>query len=219
MKRNFYLFFCIIFFSSCKSIIINRIIKDAKVENTKSIQEFQLKNKFDTSNSFIAQADTTTAMSWLTKGISGYEIFNNKGESIDFIGSTTCGGSVFQFFLEGKLDSFKVNKTNTLQKVLDICYNYQNKKIAIQNLPQTDYYVVVYWAKFMGRKFGYKQAVSFMEDDIKEDTLKKHSITLLKINTDLQESWGIQPHKKMKVKLKIKKEEAEFIFGELPIKK
>lgn len=107
---------------------MNTLIKDARVENTNSIQKFQLDNKFDTSFSLIAQADTATAMKWIEKGLTGYDIYNNNGESINFIGNSSCGGVQFDYFLQGKLDSFMVNKTHTLQQVLDSCYNYQNKK-------------------------------------------------------------------------------------------
>ncbi len=220
MKKILYLLICIISLTSCKSIIMNTLIKDAKVENTKSIQEFQLKNKFDTSNSFIAQADSATAIRWLTKGISGFDIYNKKGEMLEFIGAAQCSGLIFEYFLEGKLDSFKVDKGETnLQKILDSCYNYQNKKTVISELPQTNYYVVVYWAKYAGKKFGYKEGVKYLEDEIKNDTLKKNTITLLKINTDLQESWGMKPNGKGSVKVKVKNKEAEIIFGELPVKK
>jgi len=198
---------------------MNTLIKDARVENTVSIKKFQLDNKFDTSFSFIAQADTATAMKWIEKGLTGFDIYNNDGESLDFIGDTHCGGQQFDYFLQGKLDSFEVNKNNILQKVLDSCYNYQNKKITINDLPKTDFYIVVYWTKFVGKRFGYKQAVIEMEDEIKKDTLKKHTITLLKVNTDLQESWGMQPKGKMAVKIKVKKQEGDFVFGALPIKK
>ena len=219
MRINIYVL-TIILLTSCKSIIINTLIRDAKVENTASIQKFQLDNHYDTSNSFIVKADTATAMKWIEKGIAGYEIYNNKGEWVEFTGKTTCGGSIFQFFLEGKLDSFKLDTTQlSLQKVLDSCYNYNNQNKTIYDLPKTDYYVVVYWSKFIGRKFGYKQAVGFMESDIKDDTLKKHSITLLKVNTDLQESWGMQPKGRMSVKVKVRKNEGDFVFGKLPIKK
>lgn len=86
-------------------------------------------------------------------------------------------------------------------------------------MPKSDYYIVVYWTKFVGKRFGYKDGISNMEKDIKNDTLKKHSITLLKINTDLQESWGMKSKGKMSVKVKVKKQEGEFVFGALPIKK
>jgi hypothetical protein len=142
------------------------LIRDAKVENTASIKKFQIDNKFDTSNSFIAKADTSTAMKWIKRGIASYEIYNKQGELVDFIGTTTCGGSIFQFFLQGKLDSFKINNNILLSKLLDKCYNYDNRKVSKEDLPKTDYYVVTYWSKFIGRKFGYKQAVGYTEDDI-----------------------------------------------------
>ena len=219
MKKYFYLLLSTTLLSSCTSIIMNTLIKDARVENTASIKKFQLDNKFDTSFSFIAKADTATAMKWIEKGLSSFDIYNTKGERLDFIGNTGCGGLQFDYFLQSHLDSFKINNTNTLQKVLDSCYNYQNKKTILKNLPITDFYIVVYWSKFAGKKFGYKENVTEMENEIKNDTLKKHSITLLKINTDLQESWGMQPKGKMSVKLKVKKREGNFVFGALPIKK
>ena len=140
---------------------------------------------------------------------------------LHYIGTTDCGGVQFQYFVAGKLDSFKVDTTHSLKKVLKHCYNYQDNKVSMKDLPKTDFYVVVYWAKFAGRKFGYKQGVGYMESDIKEDTLKKNSITLVKINTDLQESWGMKPKGKMSVKVKVDKggRTGDFVFGKLPIKK
>ena len=218
MKLSFYILLVIVT-SSCKSIILNTMIKDARVENTTSIKNFQLDHHFDTSNSFIVKADTATAMHWIEKGIATYEIYNKKGELIDFIGTTECGATVFDFFLEGKLDSFNVDSSSTLQKVLSNCYNYQNKPVVKEDLPQTECYVVVYWEKFTGRKMGYEEHPKFFEDQIKKDTLKKHTITVVKINTDLQESWGMQPKGRMRVKVKVKKDEGDIVFGRLPIKK
>jgi hypothetical protein len=198
---------------------MNTLIKDARVENTASIQKFQLDNHYDTTNSFIAKADTATAMMWLQRGIAGYEIYNSKREMLDFTGTTECSGSIFQFFLENKLDSFQTDSSNTLPKLLDNVYDYKEKKVTINNLPQTDFYVVVFWAKFAGRTFGYKEGPKYYEDEIKKETLKKHSITLIKINTDLQESWGMKPNGKMSVKVRVHKDEGDFVFGKLPIKK
>ncbi len=218
MKLNNYLI-PIILLSSCKSIIINTLIRDAKVENTASIKKFQIDNKFDTSNSFIVKADTATAMKWIEKGIASYEIYNSDGRLIEFIGKEDCPGVQFQFFLEGKKDSFKVNNNILLLNLLDNCYNYENRKANKKDLPKSDYYVVTYWSKFMGRKFGYKQAVGYTEDDIKDNKLKKYLITVIKVNTDLQESWGMQPKGRMSVKMKVRKTELDFVFGKLPIKK
>ena len=198
---------------------MNTLIKDARVENTASIQKFQLDNHYDTTNSFIAKADTATAMTWLQKGITSYEIYNKKGELLEFNGTTDCGGSIFQFFLEGKLDSFKIDNNNTLQNVVDSIYNYQNKKITVNDLPKTDYYIIVYWTKFVGKRFGYNDGPKYYEDEIKKNTVKKNTITVIKVNTDLQESWGLQPKGKMSVKVKVKVSEGDFVFGKLPIKK
>ncbi len=168
MRKYFYLLILTTSLSSCTSIIMNTLIKDAKVENTNSIKKFQKDNHYDTSNSFIVKADTTTAMKWLQKGIAGYEIYNNNGKLLQYIGTTDCGGIQFQYFLQDKLDSFKVDTTHSLKKILKHCYNYQNQKVSRKDLPQTDFYVLVYWAKFAGRKFGYKEGVGELENDIKK---------------------------------------------------
>jgi hypothetical protein len=155
MRKNLYLLLLPVCISSCTSIIMNNLIKDAKVENTSSIKKFQTDNHYDTSNSFIAKADTSTAIKWLQKGIAGYEIYNSNGKLLQYIGTTDCGGVQFQYFLQDKLDSFKIDTTHSLKKLLKHCYNYQNQKTVVKDLPQTDFYVVAYWAKFAGRKFGY----------------------------------------------------------------
>ena len=71
MEKTFYLLFLLLSFSSCTSIIMNTLIRDAKVETTESVKKFQTKNHYDTNYSFIAKADSANAMKWLQKGIAG----------------------------------------------------------------------------------------------------------------------------------------------------
>ena len=207
--------------TSCKTLMIRMILKAPKVENTKTIKDFQTKNNYSTENSLIIKADTSNAIEKLYLGMTvGYYIFDKEGNQICYNAYSTCYGEQFSQLLDNKTDSFKSckNDTVTLEKVLNETYDLNEKPFGKMHLENSDYYVVTYWQKFLGGKRGYEEAVTWMEDEIKKNksTLK---FTFIKINTDLQENWGLIAGKKAKLKYKLKDNFMTLDVLDLPIKR
>lgn len=207
--------------SSCKTLLIKSMIKSPIVETTKTIKEFQTKNNFSTENSLIIKADTSNDIQKLLLGMKvGYYIFDNQGNKVCYNGTSTCHGEQFNQLINNKKDSFKVCKNDSvsLQKVLSQTYDLNEQPVSLSQFKEADYYVVSYWQKFVGGKRGYNDAVTWMEDEIKNNT-SNLTFTFIKINTDLQESWGLIAGKKAKRKLTINKGEMDLEIYDLPVKK
>ena len=201
--------------------MLRYIIKDPKVENTSRIKAFQEKNNFSTENSLILKADTSNAVERLLFGMStGYYIFDKDGNQVCYNGAATCQGIQFRQLLNNEIDSFQTCKNDSisLDKILDQSYDLNENSVIKNQLPISDYYVVSFWQKFMGGKNGYKETVTWMEDEIgKNKSLLK--FTFIKINSDMQENWGMAAGKKMKVKIKKNGSSMNLSFSGLPLKK
>jgi hypothetical protein len=221
IMKSILLGFIVLNLASCKTLMMKRIFKDPKVENTQTIKDFQTKNNFSTENSLIIKADTTNAIQKLFLGMTiGYYIFDKAGNQVCYNASSTCQGYQFKQLLDNKIDSFKSckNDTATLEKVLKETYDLEENSVEKKQFGDSDYYVVTYWQKFLGGKRGYEEAVVWMEDEIKKNksTLK---FTFIKINTDLQENWGLATGKKATLKYKQKDGFGTLEVLNLPIKR
>jgi hypothetical protein len=193
--------------TSCKTLMMKRMFNDPKVENTATIKEFQTKNNFSTNNSLILKADTSNAQKTLFTALNnvanGYYVFDKQGSLICYTGATTCSGTQFRQLLAGKIDSFQTCKEQniTLQSVIEATYDLAEKPVTLTQFKSADYYVVSYWAKFLGGRKGYKEQVSWMEDLIMEHE-SQYKFTYIKINADMQENWGFVPGGKAKMIVK-----------------
>ncbi len=225
IKKYFHLFLIAIALSSCtqlKQAFINYQIKDAKVENTKTIKHFLEKNKFNLNNQYIIKADTNTAYNALFKSLGGeFKIFDKNGNSLCYNGISGCSGVQFRQLMENKIDSFKLCTmgTFTLQNVLNETYDLNDKPFNTQKLAKADYYIIVNWAKFVGAKKGYNDNIVWMEKLINKRDTSALKINFIKINTDLQENWGLQKGKKVKIKLRFNKKGVQTNLPKLPIAK
>ncbi|WMI69008.1 hypothetical protein [Mangrovimonas sp. YM274] len=220
MKKSFVLIALCTCLFSCKTALVNLLIKNPKVENTETIKAFQQKHEYPTTNSLILVADTTAILKSMFKGLSsGYQIFNSKGELLCYNGQSTCGGQQFMEFLNTNSTTFTPceDKNLTLDAVLAQTYDINNQPVQREQFENTDYYIVSYWAKFMGGKRGYEDAVLWMEEELAKNTTDT-SVTFIKINTDLQESWGLKAGEKVRLKIKQKDNSMKLKISELPYK-
>ncbi len=210
-----------LFLTSCKTMMIKMMLKNPKVENTSSIKKFQQNNNYSTENSLIIKADTSNAIESLFLGMTvGYYIFDKDGNQICYNASSTCHGEQFKQLIENKIDSFKScrNDSTSLQKVLKMTYDLNEKPVDKSQFSNSDYFVVTYWQKFLGGKRGYEDAVTWMEDEIKNNK-SNLKFTFIKINTDLQENWGLEAGKKAKLKVKVKNDFMTMDVTNLPVRK
>lgn len=211
----------IITFASCKTILINKVLKDPVVETFSTIKVFQLKNNYSTENSFIIKGDTASAFEKLFLGMTvGYYVFDKNGDQVCYNGAETCHGSQFRRLLENQTDSFRLCDTKkvNLESVLKQTYDLDGNEVTLGEIEQADYYVVIYWQKFLGGKKGYREAVTWMEEEIsKTKSGKKFSV--IKINTDLQDTWGLIAGRKAKLVWKKNGSSMTINIQNLPIKR
>lgn len=190
--------------SSCKPLLVRALLKNPKVENTASVQQFQEKNNYSTTNSLILNADTSTAEEALFLGLSqGYVVFDQNGQKICYYGSSSCQGEQFSALINNDFEHFKVCETGsaTLEEALSQTYGLNEKPVTLADFPTSDYYILAYWQRFLGGKRGYEDAVNWMDKAIqKREATAKPSFTLIKINTDFQENWGFKSGGKAKLK-------------------
>ncbi len=199
-------------FTSCQKILVRTLlIKTPRVETTASIKAFQERHNFSTNNTLIIDADSTDIQSKLFRGLTtGYMFFDKNGNLMKYKGTETCSGTQLGDFLDNDSLHYELaaNDSLTFQKILAETYDLNGNSVSMTELEPADYYLVAYWAKFLGKKRGYKDKVGWAEAEIlKNNNSSKDKIAFIKINTDMQEKWGMKKGKKAKMKLKLNKKE------------
>src|SRR5690554_1666258 len=197
------------------------MLKNPRVENTKTIREFQTSNNYSRENSLIIKADTSDAIQKIFLPITvDYYIFDKNGEQICYANSKTCSGDQIKELIKGELDNFSKCKNDsvTLEKILEQTYDLSENPITKSRFQKSDYYIVTYWAKYLGGKKAYEDTVVFLEDQISESN-SSLKFTAININTDLQENWGFIAGGKAKLKYKQKGGNLTLTIDDLPIKK
>ena len=220
--RNYFMLFILIAASACKTILLNSIFHDPTVETTSSIRQFQESNNFSTKNSLILKGDTSNALLNLTNCLTyGYLVFDSLGNRLCYNGQSSCGGLQFRQFLERNKYSFSSCNADTLSisNLLANTYDLNEKQIKVSDFPKSEFYVVAFWAKFFDGKRGYREQVEWMEDEISKDALNANRVTFIKVNVDLQESWGLIAGEQLELHVKKEKGKEQITFGKLPTKK
>lgn len=200
--------------------MLHTMLRDPKVETTHSIKAFQLKHDFSTENSLIILADTTDAVKKLFSGMAaGYYIFDKDGDQVCYNASAACQGVQFRQLLANNTDSFRSCKNDTvnLARILSRTCDLNGQPVEKAQLRPADYYVVAYWAKFLGGKRGYEDNIAWMEHEIKKSK-PPPKFTFIKINTDLQERWGLIAGKKARLRWKAKGDLMTLEISDLPIR-
>lgn len=214
------LLFC---FTSCRTILLHSTFNNPQVETSESIKNFQIRNNFSTENSLIlkSKANENEIFKNLMSGMSiGFYIFDQNGNLICYNGSSTCSGTQFKELLNNDTNSFNLCKNDSikLKEVLDNTIDLMGVSVNINSFPKSDYYVIRYWGKFVGGERGYREEVDWMEKEINNVKTKK-TITFIKINSDLQENWGLIAGKKAKLKITTKEKNIKIRLVDIPYKK
>lgn len=192
------------------------MLSNPQVENSESIKAFLTKHQFSAANTYLLKKDTLPLAQKLLQSFISQELFfNHKGEALCYYDTTNdCSGVAVFSFIQHAKDSFIVCKDTTLQQVLENLVNLNYQPVSFKDLPQSDYYLVLNWQKFKGKR-GYKDDITWIEEEIAK-AKKPYTITLLKINGDMQEFWGLRKGDKAKLKIKVKGKEADISITNLP---
>jgi hypothetical protein len=195
MKPELFLWILIplIIFTSCKTILLNKIFRDPVVETTFSIERFQKQQGSNLKYSLIAKGSAATAKMDALQCLSkGYYVFDSSGKQLCYQGTATCSGTQFrELLLEEGEKKFIQCGGNHLDDLLRNAYNLKQEIISFSDLPRSRFYILQYWSKFAGGKRGYQEEVKWMEEEITKESRLSRSFIFLTVNTDLQESWGL----------------------------
>ena len=81
---------------------------------------------------------------------------------------------------------YPLDSTSTLPSLIPMLCDLEGEPLHINDLKQSDFYVALYWAMFVGNLN--KNDVKVWEEKLNEKA-KTMGITVLKVNCDFQESW------------------------------
>jgi|GEM_PF-5797891 len=166
-------------------------IKDPKVENAESIQKFFDKKDLSDKKTFVLTPEGYKQT--IRKiGFPGIQIFDHKGKYISYSDDESCTGNVGEFF--GTLQkspefnvSFPDSDTLRLNHVLKELRNLDGEAVVIDEFDemQSDFVVIIYWAKFVGR-LNSRDSKSWLEGIDKNTDSTFETIW---VNSDLQDWW------------------------------
>ncbi len=201
--------------SSC-SLIFKKVvgIRDAKVESTASINEFLEDVNSQHKYSYLIDIPKDST-----------EVYDNLLKTMEYNGGFFVDGTGNKYCYTGieKCKGIQISKSfNDFEKNYEVCDSFNFDSFAEKLIPlnpavsitelNTKYYYIVYWAKYYGKHF---------EEDFKWfERLAKTSdqdISVILVNTDLQEDWGLKQGSSMDMSFKISgKKSGEFELGDIP---
>jgi len=214
------LFLLVLGLFSCKTLLLKQMMRTPVVETVGSIEDFQLRHGFSTRNSFILAGDTARAIEHLFLGLNeGYQVYDSAGRQLCYRGSASCSGQEFRQLLRFGRDSFTVCEDGVLlHDLVANTYNLRDAPGSMDEVDKAQYYLVVYWQKFLGSRKGYVDRVQWMEEEI-EQSSQKHKVTLIKINTDLQARWGLRQGGRARLRFEKKDSLLSILVDRLPIRR
>lgn len=216
-------FISLFIITSCVTVVRKAIgFKNPKVESKESVMAY-LNESDPTQRTYFMKIDKVKdSVSIYKNFIFGFNsdilLFNGQtGEKYCYQGSEECSGvqltSAFQEFETNyspcPSDS-QINFKNFLSKL----ENEKGEPVELSSLPKSDYYIFQTWNK-------YRQSQKYFEEDLEWLlNLKKDSnlsVSILFLNTDLLDDWGLKKGKEFPIKLKKKGKSLRMTIGNLPL--
>ena len=152
-------------------------------------------------------------------------LFGKNGERKCYVKNETCVAEQLEVLsnsfeesvdkCKSTIDTVNFYQFNNLQSLLSKIISPKSKQLNIYDLPKSDYYLVYYWSIFGATKNGIEADYLWMKEWVNKMDKK---ITIIKINCDLRNDWGLKEGKKMKMLInKIGKRQYEMKYDSLPI--
>ncbi len=178
---------------SCKRLLFyHEGIKQPALENHQSLSKFLFSNGIDTSE-ILCFKDTQALYTFYRSkiGMPEAQFFNKEKKFVDYRNSIKdCNGMVSVFIK--KIDS--INLVPPIEgKLLDhylgnVVIGKTGHKFILEN-QDYDAYMVVYWAKFLGKVT--KRKVSEWQELAKKQNQNGQKLRMILIGVDFQQLWGI----------------------------
>ena len=158
-------------------------IRKPRVENQESLSRFLLKNEIDTSAAFfLSDSLYISLISSDSKFFSKYEVYDFQFKKIVPKDTLTnqCYGSI-ELILQNINDQslWEYDTLNQIQSLEDNMKQISGGKLSHPIFSSQKYYVIFYWAKFMGK---YTESLLDIASDLEK--LNKTNVEIVTINMD-----------------------------------
>lgn len=184
----------VVFLSGCS--ILARIvigIKNPKIETKESLSGF-LKKIGTPIETFYVCKDSISFMSMMktVPGIPEAEFFDCNGNFIPYKKSAeSCNAGIDSFLNQLMLNkTFATSFENINSRLVNLLDIQTNEALSLKQLPKSDYYVLLYFAKFTGVKMN-KEHINIWIDEIEKQNQNSNlKMTYLLVSLDFMEFWG-----------------------------
>lgn len=147
------------------------------------------------------------------------KIFSKSGQKYCYNGTEECSGTQMTSAFANFNKKYKpcVEKTDeNLSTFLEKFTDEKGNKIKAEDLPDTSYYIFRNWTKYSGSKKRFKEDADWILNLRKNSNIGS---TIIFINGDLLEEWGLKENGELKTKFKKEGRNISINFGKLPLKK
>ena len=191
MYKVFLFILLALVFSNCK-FVLKKVygITQPKLEDDVSLNNFLRKLKIKDEPIYTFKNIDTLYKFYSKASIPEAFFFNQQGFFVDYRETpTSCNAGIKNFIADLKnrsqdrLDTNKIIHNHTIRLV-----DKNKQTVVFEQLPKTEFYVVMYWAKFIGKT---NNKILDWQKAIAEARKKGLSITTIYVSCDYQKSWGI----------------------------
>jgi hypothetical protein len=218
------LLFSLVTLTSCGSIVKGLSgFKNPRVENKEQLSKYFDEVMPNESTYFLTVEKVGDSAAIFDSFFFGFssemKIFSKSGQKYCYYGTSECSGaqmtSAFGEF-EKTFMPCEENSDETLQSLISKLVDKEGKQLLLTDLPDSDYYIFQNWDKYSGSKKKLKEDAKWISN-LKQNS--KLNTTIIFINGDLVEDWGLEKNGKLKTKFRKEGKGLSFdiTFGKLPL--
>ena len=179
--------------SSCKFLLFKyEGVKEPALENHASLSKFLSSKRIDTSEILCLRDIDALNNFYLSKiGTPDALFFNREKKMVDYRSSVEdCNGMVPIFIDKGdSINLVKPIEGEYLDKYLEPIAIEKSGKKFILDSQDYDVYMVVYWAKYLGKVS--KRKVYEWQEHLKKANQNGQKMRMILVSVDYQQFWGI----------------------------
>jgi hypothetical protein len=202
MKKTILFLLAALCLVQCKRALLAAYgVRNPGFEDRASLNDFLEKHEVRDAR-LLVFADTAALTRFYRRGLGLPEarFFNASGHFVPYKEEAeTCNAGVRDFITDlAGTASTAADPGQTLAQELDRVYSLSDgKPFEIAALPPADYYVVAYWARYIGK---INKKVWDWQTEIEKARAKGVRIELLLVNADFQKLWGLGDDQLPKIK-------------------
>ncbi len=194
MKNLLIFCFVLLTCSACQRVLLKAYgIEQPQLESYHSLKSFLDDYAIESEEIYVFK-DTTTFNQFLKKGVSlpDANFFNKNKYFVDYkTKNSSCNGEVGGFIEQlGNIDLLPNDSQIRLDGLVDGLVNAEtNKDFSYEKKAPADAYIVIYWAKYLGKLN--KTKILDWETKLRSINPSETKVRLIKVNVDFQDFWGI----------------------------